>query len=464
MLHKHDGGEMTTEGSVADVEVSPHVGRRISLFGSLMYFVPSYFLSIASFLGLNMVAARMLGTDDFGYFVVLVNATTLVGQFALVGVHRSGLREAASADSKEALGHLRRGVRAVLLIPLPFASVATAVLIIVWRGSSPANLATAMLSGILVFFAGYQKVSANFLRGLGHVRAASMLTGRSGGALIVLAQAVCVLIVAWLAPDSGLPGVLAAASAGFLMPLAWSWWMLRRSMPHGATTARTWEDLRHVVKRDWRFALSQAGGFLNSTVELWIAGAILTAGATSLYAASLRIGSLLLVPSTSLQVVFSPALARLAKNGDRLQLEGLIRTAASVATAVCGVLWLPMILIPATVLTIVFGDGFSSAAPALMFLTTGYLLNSISGLSATVLSMAHYEGDVALINWGGVIARIIFGSVCASIWGVTGLAASSMVIATVHYAVSWWVARQRLSISTHVTIRPKLALLGRIAG
>ncbi len=457
-------GKHASERTGSALRVAGAGRRQMSLFGSLMYFVPSYFLSIGSFLGLNIVAARMLGTSDFGYFAVLVNLTTLVGQLALMGVHRAGLREAASADSLETLGHLRRGVRAVLLIPLPIAAAATAGGILLWRGSDARGIATAALSGLLVFFAGYQKVSANFLRGLGHVRAASMLTGRSGGALIVLAQALCVLLVAWLAPDSGLPGVLAGTAAGFLMPLAWSWWMLRRSMPHGEGPNRTWQDLRSVVKRDWRFAVSQTGGFLNSTVELWVAGAVLTAGATSLYAASLRIGSLLLVPSTALQVVFSPALARLAKKEDRRQLEALVRTAATVASAVCGVLWLPILVAPGLILSIVFGAGFKAAAPALMFLTTGYLLNSISGLSATTLSMAHHEGDVAVINWCGVAARVASGAMCSVIWGVTGLAASSMVIATLHYSASWLAARRRLSISTHATLRPRLSLLSRIPG
>jgi O-antigen/teichoic acid export membrane protein len=436
----------------------------LSLFRSLMYFVPSYFLAIGGYLALNVVAARILGTADFGYFVALVAATMLIGQFSLLGVHRSGLREAAHADSEETLRELRRGVRSVLLIPLPIAATATAGAVWLWRGGDPDGIATAALSGVLVFAAGYQKVSVNFLRGLGHVRAASMITGRSGGALVALVQASCVLLVAWLAPAWGLPGVLAGTAAGYVLPLVWAGWLLRRSWPHAEPPKRTLHDLRLVIKRDWRFAISQAGGFLNSTVELWLAGAILSAGATSLFAAGQRIGHLLLIPSTSLQIVFSPALARLAKKGDHGQLEPLVRTAATVSSAASGVLWVPIMLVPGLVLTIVFGEGFEAAAPVLMLLASGYLLNSISGMSATTLSMAHHEGDVALINWCAVVLRLISGVVCAGLWGVTGLAASSAAIATLHYAASWSAVRWRLSISTHATLRPKLALLGRISG
>ena len=145
-------------------------------------------------------------------------------------------------------------------------------------------------------------------------------------------------------------------------------------------------------------------------------------------------------------------------------LEPLVRTASTVATAASGVLWLPMVLVPGVLLTIVFGADFAAAGPALMFLATGYLLNSVSGLSATTLSMAHHEGDVALINWGAVIVRLVFGILCARIWGVAGLAASSAAIATGHYTVSWYVVRRRLSISTHATLHPRLSLMRRISG
>ncbi len=438
--------------------------KAMSLHRSLMYFVPSYFLAIGGYLALNVVAARILGTSDFGYFVVLVTVTALIGQLSLLGVHRSGLREAARADNPEMLRDLRRGVRAVLLIPLPIAATATAGAVLLWRGSDPNGIATAALSGVLVFAAGYQKVSVNFLRGLGHVRAASMITGRSGGALVAVVQAFCVLLVAWLAPEWGLPGVLAGTAAGYVLPLTWAWWLLHQRWPHAERPNQTLRDLRLVIKRDWRFAVSQTGGFLNSTVELWLAGAILSAGATSLFAAGQRIGHLLIVPSTSLQIVFSPALARLAKKDDHAQLEPLVRTAATVASVASGLLWVPMVVVPGVILTLVFGEGFVGAAPALMLLASGYLLNSISGLSATTLSMTHHEGDVALINWCAVVVRLISGIVCAGLWGVTGLAASSAAIATLHYAASWSTVRWRLSISTHATWRPRLSLLRRISG
>lgn len=438
--------------------------RPVSLRRSLGYFAPSYFMAIVGYLAVNAVAARMLGPSTFAYYVVLTTATTLVGQFGLLGVHRSGLREAARADAAESVADLFRGVRAVLRIPLPLVSVGCAVVIWAWQGSDPDAVVIAVLTGVLVYESGYQLVSVNYLRGLGHLRAASLLSGRSGGALVAGAQAACLLVVAGLAPDSGLPGVLLGTVVGYALPLVWAQRTLHRTWRRDAESGGILRDLRVVLERDWKFVFSQSGGFLNSTVELWLGAAVLTAGGASLFVAAQRIARLLIIPATSLQIVFSPAISRLAAAGERRQLESLVRTASSVTTVVSGVLWIPMVVAPHFVLDTVFGSGFAGAAAALILIATGYLLNAVSGMSGTTLSMSNHEGDNAVITWGVVGARVVSGFICASVWGVLGLAASSAVISVLFYAVTWTMVRRRLSLSTHATLRPRLSLLARIHG
>jgi O-antigen/teichoic acid export membrane protein len=439
-------------------------GKPTSLMRSLVYFVPSYALAILGYLALNIVAARMLGAASFGYYVVLVTVTTFIGQFSLLGVHRAGLREAARADDPDTLAKLRRGVQAVLRIPLPITSVITGAVVLVWLGGGVSAVVIGILTAVLVYESGYGIVTTNFLRGLGHLRAASLLAGRSGGALVAVAQVACVLVVALVAPDSGLPGVLLGTVVGYALPLLWVWWVLEQSWPHTGRRARTLQDLMAVVKRDWRFSFSQSGGFLNSTVELWLGAAMLAAGDASLFAAAQRIGRLLVIPATSLSIVFSPAIARLAKADNPRQLEKLVRTASTVTTLVSGVLWLPMVIAPQLVLRLVFSDTFAPAWAALVLISTGYLLNSVSGMSGTTLSMSHHEGDTALITWCVVAARLVSGAICAWFGGTIGLAASSAVISVIYYSATWTAVRRRLGISTHATLRPRVSLLGRIAG
>jgi len=53
---------------------------------------------------------------------------------------------------------------------------------------------------------------------------------------------------------------------------------------------------------------------------------------------------------------------------------------------------------------------------------------------------------------------------CALAWGVIGLAASTAAMAIITYALTWWAARSRIGISTHVTLRPSLSLLRKVRG
>ena len=438
--------------------------RPVSLRRSLVYFVPSYLLAIVGYLAVNAIAARLLGPRGFATFVVVLTATTLVGQLGLVGVHRSGLREAARAETGTDVADLLRGVRAVVRIALPLVSLGCAAVVWWWLDRTVEAAAVAVLSGALVYESGYQLVAVNYLRGLGHVGAASLLSGRSGGALVAGAQAVCVGLVAWLAPGSGLTGVLLGAVVGYAVPLAWAGRLLRRASAESRRSGGGWSDLVRVARRDWKFALSQSGSFLNSTLELWLAAALLAPVAASLFVAAQRVARLLIIPATSLQIVFSPAISRLAAQQRAGEMQSLVRAAATVTTVTSAVLWAPMVVDPHRVLGIVYGSGFASAAGALALLASAYLLNGVSGMSGTTLSMSHHEGDTAAITWCVVALRLVLGITCAYTWGLMGLAVSSAVASVVLYTTLWVTVRRRLHISTHAALRPRLSLLAQVRG
>lgn len=423
-------------------------------------------MAIVAYLGLNAVASRLVGEDQFGYFLVVITATTLLGQLGLAGVHRSGLREAARLghDDDDKLAELREGVRAVSLVALPLTSVVSFFGAWAMLAGTPDAPLVAALTAALVLLTGQQKLLANYLRGFGHLRFAGMLEGRSGGALVASAQAALLLLVWAFFPQWGLVGALAAMAVGYAIPVAAGWVVLSRHWRHTPASARPWAGLRTVFKRDWKFVLSQAGAYCNSTLDLWLAAALLPAVAASMFGAGQRLAQLLLIPMTSLQVVFSPAISRLSVDPDRRRLQSLLRTGSSLATGAVALLWVPMMVVPAFVLSVIFGSAFSEAAPVLMLLASSYLINALSGLSGVTLSMSYQEGWVAKVHWIGLTVRGLLGIPAALMFGMVGLAATSMLATVTVYALMWWQARQRVGVSTHATLRPNLRLLGQVAG
>lgn len=434
----------------------------------MVWFVVSYSMAILGYLVLNGAASRLLGPHDFGYFVVAITATTLLGQIGLLGVHRSGLREAARMDltDVEGLAVLRRGVRAVSLVTLPLISLISTLVtfVIVDLEDITDRWAIAVGVGVLVLLSGQQKIWANYLRGFGRVRLASLLEGRSGGALVSLLQSALVVAVWQLVPQWGLAGALAATALGFAIPVLWARSRLVAMWRHVAVKGELWHDLSIVMRRDWRFTSNQAATYLNSTVELWLAGLVLTSLATSQFGAAQRLALLLVIPLTSLQVVFAPAVSRLLAHDEDHRLQPLLRTGATMATAATAVLWIPMLLLPGKILSWAFGAGFAGAAPLLVLLTVGNIANVLTGLCGTVLIMSHHEGVVATVQWCGVGARVLLGVAAALLFGAVGVAASAGAVTVGLFAAMWFTTKRRMGVSTHLTLRPNLALIKSTAG
>lgn len=440
----------------------------MSLSKAMGWFVCSYAAALLGYLGLNAVAGRWLGPDQFGHLVVALTATGLLGQVGLVGVHRSGLREAARQrrdPSPEALVALRNGVRAVTLTTLPLTGLLTAVVTFFLMSEEPLGTRSALACavGSLVVLSGQQKVWANYLRGFGYVRLASLLEGRSGGAFVASLQAALALAVWQLAPGWGLAGALGAVAVGFAGPVFFSrqvvrahWRSFAGARPHLA------RDLRSAVRRDWRFLSVQVATYLNISIEVWIAALLLSNVETSMFTAGLRLTQLLMLPMTALQVVFSPTIARMTvQPEERGRVERLLRTGATLAAVLTFVIWLPMVVAPRPVLTVVYGSGFDRAAPVLLLLTVGFLVNVLMGLAGTTLSMSGREGLGAQVQWAGVVLRVVVGPPAALLGGVVALAASASAVSAFVFVAMWLRTRRELGVSTHVTLRPELRLLRR---
>jgi len=440
----------------------------MSIGHAILWFGAAYGVAIAGYLGLNAAAGRMLGPDSFGAFVAVLTFTAVAGQIGLLGVHRAGLREAARLQQEDVdqLAELRRGVRAVALVSLPiaalFAGVVTWFLARDWAHTQRTVLAVS--AAALVVLSGLQKLWANFLRGFGQVRFASMLEGRSGGALVALSQAVLVGLVWWLFPSWGLPGALAAVVVGYAIPVGLASRAVSRYWDHTPAGSRTFRDLREISAKHWKFASVQVAALLNSSVEIWIAGLVLVPTATSMFGAAQRLSMLVVLPMTAMQVVFSPLVSRLAVADDRAGLERLLRTGATIATAVTAVVALPLLVAPGPILRLVFGPGFGDAIVPLLLLTAAFLVNASTGLAGLTLSMAHREGVAATVQWTALAPRVVVGTVVASAFGLNALAVSAALMSTLMFVSMWYRARAVVGVNTAVTTHVDLSLVRLPAG
>jgi O-antigen/teichoic acid export membrane protein len=421
---------------------------------------------MAAYLVINACAARLLH-DDFGYFVVCVTASTVLGQLGLLGVHRGGLREAARMQSDDLDGRraLRGDVRVASWVLLPTFSVLTTVVsFAVSPGLSLADRAVLAVSmGLLVWLGGHQKLWASYLRGFGHVRLASLMEGMLGGALVGSCQAVLLAALLVSSPDAGLSAALAALAAGFVIPVALARGWVTGVWRGVAAPPVTPTAVRAVVTRHWRFASNLLSGYLNGVAEVWIAALVLSRADASMFGAAQRLASLLIVPLGAITLVLSPVISRLAEQDD-VVLERLLRTAATLGFVFTAIGWIPMLVVPAPLLDQIYGPGFADGWPVLMLLTLGSLGAVVAGLSGVALTMSRHEGVVATVTWSALVLRVTAGLVLAATVGAVGLGASAAVVTVATYVVLWQVTRQRMGLRTEPTLHPAWRLLQRTAG
>jgi O-antigen/teichoic acid export membrane protein len=436
----------------------------MSVARALFWFAAAYGLALVGYLVINAVSSRWLGTAEYGYFVIAVTTSLVIGQLGLLGAHRGGLRDAAvmgDTDDPERLARLRADVRVALLLTLPLAAAISG---LVMSAISSDSTATRVVAGVgfaaLVWLGGVQKLWANLLRGLGAIRFASLLEGRSGGGLVSLGQALALVLVWRLFPDTGLTGALAAMAIGFAGPVVVAGLMVHRRWAHVPGRTSLLRAARSSVTRNWRFAVNQFAVYAGMTVELWVAGLVFDAVDASHYAGAQRLSLMLAIPMTAIQVVFAPVAARMLDRGRTEDLQAVLRTGATVAGVVTSFVWVPMLVAPGFVLATVLGEPFRAAAAPLVVLTLAGLANVVVGLAGTALTMSHREGVVAAVQTVSVMARVVCGFVGAILGGPVGLAASAALVSVVTYSVMWWQAWRLLGVRTDITLRPRLRLLG----
>jgi len=441
-------------------------GRRASLWGALVWFALSYGVAILGYLAANAIASRWLGLQDYGYFVVALTASTVVGQLGLMGAHRGGLRDAARMAPGDVAGLtlLRRSARAATMVGLPLAAALAGAVLVLGQGADRSAWAMASGFALITLLSGQQKLWASYLRGLGRVRFASLLEGRSGGALVGCLQAVTLGLTWWLLPGSGLAGALLALAAGYLGPVILAGLLVRRQWSGLTRVGSLAGDVRHMVRRNWRFAVNQVAVYASGTVEIWIAAAILSSADVSYFSAAQRMALILAIAPTALQVVFAPVASRMLGAGDLGGLEAVLRTGATLSAMVTSVVLVPMLVVPDELLALTLGEPFRGAALALFVLALAHVANVLSGLCGTALTMSHQEGLVAAVQSASVGLRLLLGTTAALLAGVVGLAVAASAISVATYLAMWWLARHRLGLRTEPTLRPRVDLLRRTAG
>jgi O-antigen/teichoic acid export membrane protein len=425
----------------------------------------------------HVLLARNLSRSEFGAFLIASSLAVLLSMVAAFGLNTAICRFLAESlgvgDSERA----RRAARLTAGIALITTTLAAVLIWFVIRGLSdplfhkPQLVPLAGLIAVWTLLLAVNQLLAEALRGLQLLRAASLLTGVSGGVIAnVLLFAGLVGFAGWLPLDCRLVILLALLS--MLVPLALGGLCLWRRWPRQAsqldieapplTPLTAWG----IVQEAFPLMLVQVISFGMAQLDVWIVGATCSDTELAIYGVARRLSLLVAIPLTQISLAIASTIAELYARRQLGKLEFVLRATATMGAAVTAVVAGLLMAAPGLVLSTAFGPGFGSGGTALRILCAGQLVFALTGPCGPALLMTGRQ-RVALGTLLAALPIFVVAPMIAVTFGLNGVALVFAAVTTIQNLLQWWAARRLLGIRTDPLLAPgdlqaaRSALLGR---
>ncbi|WP_298337211.1 oligosaccharide flippase family protein [uncultured Erythrobacter sp.] len=365
-----------------------------------------------------VIAARLLGAEQYGVVTLLLAIAQIAAAVALMGYGPFATAEIARCMKlnqfgirKSFLKHAITRIMAVSVLVLPGAYVAGRYLLgeLNWQLTMPLLVAIPILAAIQLF--------RGMALGLGRP-----FWGVAPGEVIRPALLVIALIIAALFAQVSSAIFIGLYMVTAVIALAVAFPSVRR--PEIASQES--DGAETAAPQQWdRAALPFLGIHLASILQLELATLMLallaSPEAVGLFQPIARISMLLMLPLYALSVAFNPKISALYAEGETTRIEYLARKhtlAATLAIALGGL----AIGLGAPLLLWLFGDEFIQAAPLVWFLVAGRIIQAACGPGAELLAMTKNTGKAFQCLGLGIIVEAGFAAVLIPIYGMTGAA------------------------------------------
>jgi O-antigen/teichoic acid export membrane protein len=356
--------------------------------------------------GRAVLLAWLLSPADFGRFLVLRSAASVVALVAQGGLGPVGLRRVSAARARHADPWAVTG--RVLGLAARTGAAAATLLALAVRAAGYSWLDAAAI-GVIAFATAIATVAAGLGRGFGRTRAIVII--ERGMTLPLEAAAIAAL---WLpsAPPT-LTAALVAVAGASLVPAVLLMRLLRKSRvarPAGAAsnvaTPESTAATAELMAEAWPVTVHGLLARAIADSGLWIVGAWLGAPAAAVYGVGTRLAMLLQMPGAIAGYVLSEPVAALGARGDRRALERLVRRSARLtgATAVAG--YSLLALIGADGIGYAFGPVYRTAHGVFLVLGIGQVISAAAGPGLTVLLMLGATRPLMLIS---VVSAVVTG-------------------------------------------------------
>lgn len=401
----------------------------------------------------SVLFARLLGTDEFGTFLLGFSVAAAASTIAQLGLQPILVREVAAA---RAVGDSDR-TRAAVTQSLSLASTAGILLAVVivsppgrsfleWAFGSEDVGSIVPLIAVLAVATALLALIAQSFRGFTDLSMATLLqqVWLPAGRVLVFG-ALAIFSVDGLTAAYGLWAVIGTAAAGIVI----GGLVLRRRLPPRGEGAPPGYRLL-LLQESWPLLLNALLLMVLTQVDIWAVGAGLDRSEVGIYGAAVRIAAIVSLSLVVLNSTITPFAAHMWARGEKENMERRLRLGATVAFAPALLGTLILVFAGSPILSLLFGSEYAAAATPLAILAIGHTINVLTGSSRVALNMTGNQrwSLLAALIAGAVTVAIIFPVTAAH--GITGAAIVAASGKALQNLLGWRFAYHRTGVYTHI--------------
>lgn len=390
-----------------------------------------------------VVLARALGAEGYGIYstaFVVASVCAIVVQFGLPNlVMRETARAQVAGDWPRMRAVWRWATRAALLFSAGVLSVGGLALLVLSERIGAEQWPTLLLALLLVPLIALGALRAGALRGLQHVVLAQLpeMIVKPG---VMLGLALMLGLMVPASPGAAMAMQLTAVAMAFALGALLLW----RCRPTGLRTAAAGPQQQTVSL--WKPALTMglATGMnqFNNYTDILLLSVFHPGRDVGVYRIAYQVSILSLFGQQTIAMVLAPDFARLKAVADTATMTARARMMARLSI-------IPPLLILALyaakgdgLQSLVFGDDYIGAVPAILILTLGQLMAATVAASGYILTMTGNERSYFRIKAIGAGTNIVIGLILIPPYGIFGAAISTLISLLLVNAAAWRVCHR----------------------
>ncbi|MBI4006438.1 MAG: oligosaccharide flippase family protein [Gammaproteobacteria bacterium] len=405
-------------------------------------------------LATNAVLARILDPGSLGEYFLILSIVTVMAMIAQMGFNQAIVKVIAESMGLDQPGTARYAISmalGILLMMVIILAVFHATVLAPWLAITvlqlPAIAEFAWLSSLWFGLLALQGLLAEIFRGFHDIRAAVLV-----GGLVTNLAVVAGLSLLWLNPQQvNLSAVLWVMIVATALNVAVALAALKRRT--SKIIAVQDYPLSHLLKLAIPAWISVVVLLLTRHADIWILGAYVAKEDLALYGTATRMADVVSLPLMVANAVMPPVIAELYARGNKTQLQRALQTTATLASlpAIAAVLifaagggWL---------LEIVFGSYYREGTLLLIVLSSGHLMNVLTGTCGLTLIMTGHQMSMMLITLiSGLL--LVTGSLMVVVpYGTTGVAVVAASVMVLQNLVFLLIARAKTGILTCASLQ-----------